>query len=153
MSTLDIRNFTRSRAPAFPFAKALETTLPGWEISLVFAGEQRAQTLNITLRNKEYVPNVLSYETGKKSGEIIICPSVARKQAASYDLSYRNMVGFLFIHGLLHLKGMPHGATMERRERELLSHFMSITSSRGTTHRDRHRYRNASHESRRGRGD
>ena len=138
MSNLDIRNFTRSKPPVFPFAKAAEAVLPGWEISLVFAGETRAQSLNIQLRDKDYVPNVLSYVSGKKSGEIIICPTVAKKQASSYGLSYPHMVGFLFIHGLLHLKGMPHGATMERRERETLSQFIGVTNSRGTTNRDRH---------------
>lgn len=138
MSTLDIRNFTRSKSPAFPFQKALEATLPGWDISLVFAGEQRAQSLNMKLRGKEYIPNVLSYISGTKSGEIIICPSVARKQAPSYELSETAMIGFLFIHGLLHLKGMAHGDTMERRERETLSQFIRVTSPNGPTHRHRH---------------
>ncbi|MDB5195204.1 MAG: hypothetical protein JWO84_388 [Parcubacteria group bacterium] len=128
MSKLDIRNFTRSKSPVFPFAKALERTLPGWEISLVFAGEQRAQSLNITLRGKDYIPNVLSYVSGKKSGEIIICPNVAKRQARSYGLSYPAMVGFLFIHGCLHLKGLRHGATMEKQEREILSRFTNVTS-------------------------
>jgi len=152
MSNLDIRNFTRSAAPVFPFKEAAAKVLPDWDISLVFAGEQRAQSLNMTLRGKEYIPNVLSYETGRKSGEIIICPRVARRQAPSYDLSYRAMVGFLFIHGLLHLKGLRHGATMDRQEREVLSQFIGVTVSDGTTHRNRNRHRDASHEDRRGRG-
>ena len=138
MSHLEIRNFTRSKAPVFPFAKALEKALPGWELSLVFAGETRARALNINLRAKDYVPNVLSYVVGKKSGEIIICPNVAKKQAPAYGLSYPNMVGFLFIHGLLHLKGLRHGATMDKHERELLSHFIRVTPSDGQTHRNRH---------------
>lgn len=125
MSQLEIRNFTRSKAPAFPFAKALEAVLPGWEMSLVFAGEVRAKNLNHQLRNKDYTPNVLSYASGKKSGEIIICPAIAKKQAPSYGLTYTSMVGFLFIHGMLHLKGLPHGATMDKREREILSRFIS----------------------------
>ncbi len=125
-STLDTRNFTRSAAPVFPFAKAVEMVLPGWSISLVFSGETRAQNLNKQLRNKSYVPNVLSYEVGKKSGEIIICPSVAKKQAPEYDLSYTNMLGFLFIHGLLHLKGLPHSATMDKKEREILSRLINV---------------------------
>ena len=137
MSTLDIKNFTRSRAPVFPFQKALDAVLPGWEISLVFAGEQRAQNLNIQLRNKDYVPNVLSYISGKKSGEIIICPRIAKKQAPSYGLTYTHMVGFLFIHGLLHLKGLQHGATMEKREREALSQLVRIP-----THVQKNRHRN-----------
>jgi len=112
--------------------------LPGWEISLVFAGERRAKSINQRLRNKDYVPNVLSYETGKKSGEIIICLEVARKQAPDYELPYTAFVGFLFIHGLLHLKGYPHGTTMERYERDYLSRFIGVTTSDGSTNRNRH---------------
>ncbi|MDB5189426.1 MAG: hypothetical protein JWL82_383 [Parcubacteria group bacterium] len=146
MSQLDIRNFTRSKPPAFPFQKALELVLPGWGVSLVFAGEKRAQKLNVELRGKDYVPNVLSYESGtmerekgkRRSGEIIICPPVAERQAPEYGFSYTQMVGFLFIHGLLHLKGMRHGATMDTQERELLERFNNVTSSDGTTHRNRH---------------
>jgi rRNA maturation RNase YbeY len=139
-TTLDIRNFTRRNpAPGVPFIKLAETVLPGWDISLVFAGETRAQSLNIALRNKDYIPNVLSYETGAKSGEIIICPPVAKRQAASYGLSYKNFIAYLFIHGLLHLEGYPHGATMERHEQALLTRFgLGTISFNGTTNRNRH---------------
>ena len=116
-SVVDVRNFTRRSAPGFPYQKIAQTVLPNWEISLVFAGAKRAQNLNIQLRNKSYIPNVLSYESGKNSGEIIICLPIAEKQCCSYGLSYPHFVVFLFIHGLLHLKGLPHGTTMERYEK------------------------------------
>jgi rRNA maturation RNase YbeY len=155
--TTDIRNFTRRSAPGFPYAKIAETILPGWDISLVFAGEIRAQKINLQLRKKDYVPNVLSYESGKKSGEIIICLKVAKKQAQSYGLSYEHFVVYLFIHGLLHLKGLPHGTTMERYERQHLLRFTNarliddaqyifpdniraraVTHEQSSTHRNRH---------------
>ncbi|HRH55475.1 MAG TPA: rRNA maturation RNase YbeY [Candidatus Paceibacterota bacterium] len=120
MTLLDTRNFTRSKPPSFPYEEALHLILPGWEMSLVFAGETRARQMNVALRNKDYVPNVLSYESGNKSGEIVICPSIAKKQAPEYDMSYTQFIGLLFIHGCLHLKGMQHGATMEAQERLLL---------------------------------
>jgi len=146
--SLDIRNFTR-RVPArgVPFSRIAEAVLPGWDISLVFAGERRAQNLNIALRGKDYVPNVLSYETGGPrpkaaagSGEIIICPAVARQQAPAYGMPYADFVAYLFIHGLLHLKGYPHGATMEKYERGNLARFgfKSPSFTNGTTHRNRH---------------
>ena len=97
--------------------------LPGWELSLVFVGPTRAKQLNESLRGKSYTPNVLSYVAGAKSGEIIICPAVAKRQAPDYDLSYKNFIIYLFIHGLLHLKGHPHGATMEKHERALMARF------------------------------
>ena len=141
MTTLDTRNFTRQAPPAFPFKDALTAALPGWEMSLVFAGETRAQNMNIALRGKDYVPNVLSYESGNKSGEIVICLEIAKRQAPSYGLSYRDFVGLLFIHGCMHLKGMQHGDTMDRRERSLLQRFTRANLSRTSnvpTHRNRH---------------
>ncbi len=145
MASVDIRNFTRKNpAAGIAFERIAAGILPGWEISLVFAGETRAQSLNMALRRKEYVPNVLSYETGTKSGEIIICPVVAKRQASSYGLSYKDFIAYLFIHALLHLKGHPHGATMERYERDLMIRFgfrapSSPTSLKnGTAHRNRH---------------
>jgi rRNA maturation RNase YbeY len=145
-TSVDIRNFTRRSAPVFPYIKMIEAVLPRWDISLVFCGEVRAQKLNVALRKKTYVPNVLSYESGKKSGEIIICLPVAKKQAQSYGLSYTQFVAFLFIHGLLHLKGLPHGTTMERHERSLLKSFTGAMPNYdfdelkygNTTHRNRH---------------
>ncbi|MDB5245319.1 MAG: hypothetical protein JWN90_424 [Parcubacteria group bacterium] len=140
-STLDIRTFTRRAAPGLPYRDMVQEVLPGWDISLVFAGEVRAKALNIALRQKDYIPNVLSYETGKKSGEIIICPSIAKKQAPEHELSYKEFLALLFIHGLLHLKGQRHGATMERHERQLAARFTNKVLSKlpnGTTHRNRH---------------
>lgn len=101
-------------------------------MSLVFAGSTRAQSMNIRLRGKDYVPNVLSYESGTKSGEIVICLDVAKKQAPDYDMTYTEFVGFLFIHGCLHLKGERHGATMEHKERLLLKRFTSQSKKRSS---------------------
>jgi rRNA maturation RNase YbeY len=130
-SSVDIRDFTRRKAPAlrFSYAKVAQAILPGWDISLVFVGTKRAQNLNMSLRKKSYIPNVLSYTSGKKSGEIIICLEVAKKQSAGYGLSYPHFVVFLFIHGLLHLKGRAHGTTMERHERTFLKRFTGATIS------------------------
>jgi probable rRNA maturation factor len=129
MATLDTRNMTRRPAPRFPYEKALAAVLPGWDISLVFAGSTRAKSLNEKLRGKEYVPNVLSYESGKKSGEVIICLEVAKRQAPLYELSYPDFTGYLFIHALMHLKGYPHGPTMEKKERALLARFVTVPTN------------------------
>ncbi len=57
--------------------------------------------------------NVLAFPLSKTSGEILICKSAAKPFT----------VEFLFIHGALHLKGLKHGATMEREENRLLKRF------------------------------
>ncbi|MES2668651.1 MAG: rRNA maturation RNase YbeY [Patescibacteria group bacterium] len=131
-STLDTRNFTKSPIPRFPYEEALQATLPGWDMSLAFAGRTRAQSMNIRLRGKDYVPNVLSYEAGPKSGEIVICLDEAKRQASEYGMTYAQFVGFLFIHGCFHLKGEQHGATMDRKERLLLKRLTSPSKTRSS---------------------
>ena len=123
MATVEIKNFTRRPVPRFAYAKIAAAVLPGWDISLVFVGPTRAQKLNVQLRKKSYVPNVLSYEVGDKSGEVFLCLEEAARQAPLHGMSDRQFVLFLFIHALLHLKGWPHGATMERWERKLLARY------------------------------
>lgn len=124
MSGVSVQNLTRRRSvPRFAYGKVANAVLPGWDISLVFVGEARAKALNQKLRRKSYTPNVLSYVAGTKSGEVIICPAVAERQAPRYKLSTANYVLFLFIHALLHVKGWVHGGTMEKREHKLLAQF------------------------------
>src|SRR5581483_3378928 len=71
----------------------------------------RAVTLRT--RRKDHVSNVLSFPLSKASGEILICKQAAEPFSVEY----------LFIHGVLHLKGFAHGATMEREERRVLRRF------------------------------
>jgi probable rRNA maturation factor len=61
-------------------------------------------------------------------GDVVVCPSVAARNATDHGVSLEDEVALLVVHGLLHLLGMDHGEddeaeTMERRERELLARF------------------------------
>jgi probable rRNA maturation factor len=125
MQGVSIQNTTRTpqRGSRLLFTTVASYVLPGWEISLVFVGEKRARSLNRKLRSKSYIPNVLSYALSKKSGEIIICAREADRQAASYEMNKERFILYLFIHGLLHIKGWPHGAKMEKCEKDLLAKF------------------------------
>jgi rRNA maturation RNase YbeY len=138
---VEVRNFTRRPAPRLPFEAVAKAVLPAWDVSLAFMGARRARALNIRLRGKSYVPNVLSYATGSRSGEIIVCLEEARKQAPRYGMSEAVFVLYLFIHGTIHLKGGVHGATMERSERKLLARFAK-SLPRAFTHEPKDRHRN-----------
>jgi probable rRNA maturation factor len=152
MPSLSTRNMTRSKAPSAPFVKIAKSILPKHDLSLVFVGETTALNMNKSLRKKTYVPNVLAYEIGKNSGEVIICLSVAKKQAPSYGMSYSEYAGYLFIHALLHLKGYPHGATMDKQERAAFARINGVPFPNESTNRNRNRYRNSPNENRRRRG-
>ena len=133
MGALLVRDFTRhpSVSPSV-FEKARQAVLPAWDISLVFVGTTRARQLNMSLRNKTYTPNVLSYAVGERSGEIIICRAVAARQAHKHGHTPTRFVLALFIHGLFHLKGMRHGTTMEESERAVLARIVTSTRTSRT---------------------
>ena len=94
-----------------------------YDLSLVFIGKTRAASLNQQYRKKTYSPNVLSFPLDERTGEIFICPTVATREAAKFNLTPAGYVGYLFIHGCLHLKGLDHGDTMDQQEAKLIKHF------------------------------
>ena len=65
----------------------------------------------------------MSFPLDKKSGEIFITPKVAEKEAKDFGRKFSNFIAFLFIHGLVHLKGHGHGDTMEMLEIKLRKQF------------------------------
>jgi len=101
-----ITNKTKSTLSRVPFAKIKNVVLgKNYSLSLVFIGEKKSRELNCKYRGKNKPTNILSFLT----------PSLAKKEGLS--------VGFLLIHGLLHLKGIEHGSTMERAEIKLQKKF------------------------------
>ena len=79
--------------------------------------------LNKRYREKDKPADVLSFPFSKIDGEIFIDPDEARTKAPLHDKTFKNYIGFLFIHGLLHLKGFDHGSTMEREEKKYCRFF------------------------------
>tara|TARA_B100000508_G_scaffold140846_2_gene143828 strand:+ start:9140 stop:9523 length:384 start_codon:yes stop_codon:yes gene_type:complete len=124
MKTLTLTSTVKKYPKKQPYQKIKDAILgKKYELSLVFVGKQRAATLNKEYRNKSYSPNVLSFPLNKTTGEIFICPQVASKEAAKFDLTPTGYVAYLFIHGCIHLKGHDHGDTMDRLERKYLKAF------------------------------
>ena len=124
MSNFSIAQTTRSVYPKHPYETIKNDILgKNYTLSLTFVGECRAQKLNQTYRQKDYVPNVLSFPLDKNNGEIFIAPAVAKRQAKNFDLSVSGYIGYLFIHACLHLKGHKHGATMESTEKRYLNKY------------------------------
>jgi probable rRNA maturation factor len=110
-------NKTKGKIPVLPFLD-IKNDILGKKYSLSFAyiskGEMRK--INKDYRNKDKATNVLSFELSKNSGEILICPSVVKTETKKFERNYEQLLGFLVIHGMLHLKGMEHSSRMERAE-------------------------------------
>ena len=109
---------TKTPVAKLPYEK-IKNDILGTEyvVSLVFVGAKRAQTLNKSYRKKTYIPNVLAFPIDKTCGEIFICTQNLKNEAPDFGMSVRTYTGFLFIHALLHLKGIQHGDTMDRLEK------------------------------------
>lgn len=128
---MSIQNFsinsTVSEYPVFPYLEIKEAIVgKKYVTSLNFVGAKRAQALNIAYRQKNYVPNVLSFPLDEKTGEVFICLAVAKKEAKNFNLSPNGYVAYLFIHGLLHLKGHDHSDKMDALEQKYVKKFAIV---------------------------
>jgi rRNA maturation RNase YbeY len=122
--SLSITNKTRSTIPRLPFADIAGDVLgTSYDLSVAFVTPREAARLARTYKGKDYEPNVLSFRLSKNSGEMVISPMVAKREAKSFGTDYRGMLLLLFIHGVFHLKGHSHGGTMERAERRILEKY------------------------------
>ena len=94
-----------------------------YDLSFAFISPAKIKLLNFTYRSINKPTDILSFPLSKKEGEIYICKSEARKEAKKFDRKYENFLRFLFIHGLVHLKGYDHGSTMENIEAKFRKQF------------------------------
>ena len=103
-----------------------------YSLSIAFVTEEKSREINKKYRRKDKATNVLSFALGKNWGELVLCKAVIKKearlrlsasdgQAKKIKDVYQDYLGFLVIHGMLHLKGMRHGKKMEKLEKKYLS--------------------------------
>ncbi len=114
------------KAPKFsiPFDEIKQAVLPeNYELSLVFTDKKHSRNLNKIYRGKDKSTNVLSFPISDDMGEIFIDLETAKDEAPDFDMGFENFVGYLFIHGVLHLKGLDHGEIMDKEEKKLLKKF------------------------------
>ncbi|WP_409297619.1 rRNA maturation RNase YbeY [Peribacillus sp. SCS-26] len=103
-------------------AGKLEVT-EGAEVSITFTGNERIQEINRDYRGKDQPTDVISFaleEMGEDEieivgadmprvlGDIIISVDRTREQADEYGHSFDRELGFLALHGFLHLLGYDH---------------------------------------------
>jgi probable rRNA maturation factor len=91
-----------------------------YSLSIAYVSEKKSRELNKKYRKKDRATNVLSFSLKKNMGELILCPAVIKREVKSQEKqsakNFGQYLGFLVIHGMLHLKEMIHGSTMERAE-------------------------------------
>ncbi len=112
------------------FAADEEEISEGAELSVTFVTNERIQQVNKEYRDKDQPTDVISFaleEMGEGEieiigadqprmlGDIIISIPRAREQAEDYGHSFMRELGFLSVHGLLHLLGYDHMTESEEK--------------------------------------
>ncbi|WFQ90211.1 rRNA maturation RNase YbeY [Mycoplasma feriruminatoris] len=89
------------------------------ELSITFVDDLKAQQINKTYRNHSYIADVTSFPVEmsiqeikaigfRELGDMFINLSEAKRKAVKYNHDINAEMGFLFVHGFLHLLGYDH---------------------------------------------
>jgi len=114
-----ITNKTKGKLPSLPFLQIKEDILgKKYSLSIAFVKETESKELNNKYRNKNNPTNILSFSLHKNTGELVLCPAVVKREAKNFEKTFPKFLGFLVIHGMLHLKGYDHSSRMERLEKK-----------------------------------
>lgn len=105
------------------FAAEVEAVAQNAELSVTYVTNERIQEVNREYRDKDQPTDVISFaleEIGEGEieivgleqppilGDIIISIPRAKEQAVEYGHSFMRELGFLAVHGFLHLLGYDH---------------------------------------------
>ena len=127
------------------FAKQEEQINEDAELSITFVDKSEIQEINKMYRDKDKVTYVISFALEEDEpdidmsefniprvlGDIIICTDVAQEQSESYGHSFERELGFLALHGFLHLLGYDH--MNEEDEKEMFGRQDAILNAYGLT--------------------
>lgn len=109
---------------------SLKKQLPK-QVAVVAISEQKSRELNRSYRKKDTATNVLSFRYGPDEGEILVCPTVIRREAKEQGHSYDYQMTRMILHGMIHLAKLHHERRgdhikrFERIEKRILDQLFS----------------------------
>ncbi|KKU50443.1 MAG: putative rRNA maturation factor [Parcubacteria group bacterium GW2011_GWA1_47_10] len=96
-----------------------------YSLSIAYVTPAKSRELNKKYRKKDKATNVLAFPLRKDMGELVLCPGVIKKEAKNFGRTFEQFLGFLVIHGMLHLKGGQHSSKMGREEEKYDKKYFS----------------------------
>lgn len=114
-------------------------------VTVANLSESEIRTLNRDYRHKDRPTNVLTFSYGEMAHseqiqgapkdvqvsdhDIMICADVAKKEAISLNVTYRDYTALLLVHAFLHATGLDHerSAEVEQETRRLEEEILSKT--------------------------
>jgi len=89
------------------------------EIQIVFVDKRQIRELNSRYRKRDKPTDILSFSgSGAPDlGELVLCGEVLEKQSREHGLSLREELGYMLIHGTLHLLGYEHEGSPSQARR------------------------------------
>jgi probable rRNA maturation factor len=107
------------------------------ELSITIVGDRSIRRLNRDYRGIDKPTNVLSFPMSEGDfpdlnpqllGDVVISADTALREAQEQGISFFERLGFLLLHGILHVTGYDHERSgeaearrMERKQRQLYS--------------------------------
>jgi len=123
---ISVVNKTKGKLPRLPFVLIKNDILgKDYSLSIAFVGKTKSKEINNLYRQKNKSTNILSFPLSKTEGEILLCPELIKTETKNFNRTFRELLGFLVIHGCLHLKGMEHSSTMEKAEKKYDQKYFS----------------------------
>lgn len=93
-------------------------------MNIIFVNDEEIQKINRDYRNIDRITDVISFALNdeldfliktEELGDIFICIDQAKRQASDYGHSLDREIGFLSVHGYLHLNGYDHQTPEEEK--------------------------------------
>ncbi len=89
------------------------------KMHIIFVDNASIQSINKTYRNIDKPTDVISFPNDEEDddslGDLFISIEKAIEQASDYGHSFEREIGFLSVHGYLHLKGYDHHTPEEEK--------------------------------------
>ncbi len=143
---IDVNNETDAAVDEVEFAELARYVLDqlhvadGAELAILFVDEPAMEELHVQWMGEPGPTDVLSFPMDELRpgtadaptpagllGDIVVCPSVAARQAATAGHSAQEEMLLLTVHGLLHLLGYDHAEPEEEKEMFALQRKLLLT--------------------------